>query len=153
MLHIEKETDFRSLFESASDLILVLLPDLTIHAVSDAYANATFTKQEDIIGKYFFDVFPDNPNIINGDESSIGSSSMNFVLKNKIAHSMAVQHLNIRRPDGAFEERYWIPVNKPVLNSKNEVDYIIHHVEDVTDFIHFQNEQTGIEKVTNNQST
>ena len=152
MLHIEKKTDFRSLFESASDLILVLLPDLTIHAVSDAYANATFTKQEDIIGKYFFDVFPDNPNIINGDEGFSGSSSMNFVLKNKIAHSMAVQQLNIRRPDGAFEERYWILVNKPVLNSKNEVDYIIHHVEDVTDFIHIQNEQTEIEKITSNQS-
>ena len=53
--------DFRTLFESAPGLYLVLTPDLTIVAASDAYLHATMTKREDIVGRKLFDVFPDNP--------------------------------------------------------------------------------------------
>src|SRR6185295_3807750 len=53
--------DFRLLFESAPGLYLVLAPDLTIVAVSDAYACATMTQRRDILGRHIFDVFPDNP--------------------------------------------------------------------------------------------
>ena len=53
--------DFKALFESAPGLFLVLKPDLTIVAVSDAYLAATMTRREDILGRGLFDVFPDNP--------------------------------------------------------------------------------------------
>ena len=53
--------DFRTLFESAPGLYLVLTPDLTIVAVSDAYLRATMTTREEILGLALFDVFPDNP--------------------------------------------------------------------------------------------
>jgi len=48
---------------------------------------------------------------------------------------MAIQKYDIRRPDGAFEERYWSPVNSPVLGVDRGIEYIIHRVEDVTDFV------------------
>jgi signal transduction histidine kinase/CheY-like chemotaxis protein len=51
---------------------------------------------------------------------------------------MIVQKYDIRRPDsegGGFEERYWSPVNSPVLGSNGELAYIIHCVEDVTEFM------------------
>jgi len=51
---------------------------------------------------------------------------------------MTVQKYDIRRPDsegGGFEERYWSPVNSPVLGSNGELAYIIHCVEDVTEFM------------------
>lgn len=53
--------DFRVVFESLPGLYLVLDPDLRIVAVSDAYAQATMTKREEILGRGIFDVFPDNP--------------------------------------------------------------------------------------------
>lgn len=43
--------DFRVLFESAPNSQLVLTPDLTIVAASDAYLRATQTKREEIIGR------------------------------------------------------------------------------------------------------
>jgi hypothetical protein len=43
--------DFRALFESAPGSYLVLTPDLTIVAVSDAYLSATMTKREEILGR------------------------------------------------------------------------------------------------------
>jgi signal transduction histidine kinase len=51
---------------------------------------------------------------------------------------MAVQKYDIRRSQeegGGFEERYWSPVNSPVLGPDNELAYIIHRVEDVTEFV------------------
>ena len=56
--------DFQTLFEAAPGLYLVLLPDApryTIVAVSDAYARATMTTREEILGRGLFEVFPDNP--------------------------------------------------------------------------------------------
>jgi len=144
----ELKTDFRMLFESVPGLYLVLLPDLTIHAVSDAYAQATMTRREEIVGRHLFDVFPDNPDDADADGVFNLRASLNFVLQHKTAHTMAVQKYDIRRPDGTFEVRYWSPFNKPVLDAANEVVYIIHSVEDVTDFVHLQNEQTARDKIT-----
>lgn len=136
------EINFQSIFESVPGLYLILLPDLTIIAVSDTYAKATMTKREEIVGKGLFEVFPDNPDDKTADGVSNLRSSLNSVLRNKAAHTMAVQKYDIRKRDGSFEVRYWSPLNKPVLNEKNQVVYIIHRVEDVTDFARMKDEQT-----------
>ena len=116
--------DFRALFESAPGLYLVLEPDLRIVAVSDAYLAATMTEREEIVGKYLFDVFPDNP----ADPAATGvrnlRASLDTVLRTGKPHTMAVQKYDIRRPEaegGGFEERYWSPVNSPVLDRKSVV--------------------------------
>ncbi|MFI5141690.1 MAG: ATP-binding protein [Bacteroidia bacterium] len=143
----EKETNFRVLFESAPGLYLVLLPDFTIYAVSDEYVDATMTKRDDIMGRHLFEVFPDNPDDDTTDGVSNLHASLNHVLKDKAPHTMAVQKYDIRRPDGKFEKRYWSPLNKPVLNQKKEVVYIIHRVEDVTDFVRLEKEQKTKDKI------
>lgn len=127
------ENQFQLLFESAPGLYLVLLPDLTITAVSDSYLQATLTKRSAILGRGLFDVFPDNPDDPTATGVSNLHASLNHVLKYKTAHTMAVQKYDIRRPDGTFEEKYWSPLNRPVLNEQGEVVYIIHRVEDVTE--------------------
>jgi len=136
--------DFKSLFESAPGLYLILLPDLTIVAASQAYLDATMTKMDDIIDHKLFDIFPDNPD----DTTATGVSnlrfSLEFVLKNHAPHTMAVQKYDIKRPDGSFEERFWSPFNKPVINDKGEIIYIIHRVEDVTDFMRAKKEESKL---------
>jgi two-component system, cell cycle sensor histidine kinase and response regulator CckA len=130
--------DFRTLFESAPGLYLVLSPDLTIVAVSDAYLRATMTNRADIIGRGMFDVFPDNPDDPDATGVSNLSASLERVLQSRTSDTMAVQKYDIRRPEsegGKFEERYWSPINSPVLSEKGELLYIIHRVEDVTDFV------------------
>jgi PAS domain S-box-containing protein len=144
--------DFQALFESATGLYLVLTPELTIVAVSEAYLKATMTKREKILGRNLFDVFPDNPNDPTSSGVSNLSASLKRVLENRAPDAMAVQKYDIRRPEsegGGFEERYWSPVNSPVLGAKGEVAYIIHRVEDVTQRKRAEEElykQTGILK-------
>jgi light-regulated signal transduction histidine kinase (bacteriophytochrome) len=48
---------------------------------------------------------------------------------------MAIQKYDVRKPDGAFVERYWSPINSPVLGGDGKLEYIIHRVEDVTAFV------------------
>jgi PAS domain S-box-containing protein len=126
---------FRALFESVPGSYLVLKPDLTIVAVSDAYLKATMTKREEITGRGLFEVFPDNPQ----DQDATGVSnlraSLNRVRENKTPDTMAIQKYDVRRPDGTFEERYWSPVNSPIIGADGEVEYLVHRVEDVTDFV------------------
>jgi len=130
--------DFRALFESAPGLYLVLTPGLRIVAASDAYLRATMTTREEILGRGVFDVFPDNPD--DPDATGVRNlrASLDRVLELRSGDAMPVQKYDVRRPaseGGEFEERYWSPFNSPVLNTRGEVDYIIHRVEDVTEFI------------------
>ncbi len=158
MLHIDTPlsaitVDYQALFEAVPGLYLVLLPDLTIVAVSDAYTTATLTRREEITGKKLFDVFPDNPDDKYADGVANLRDSLDYVLKNKTAHTMAVQKYDVRKHDGCFEERYWSPINKPILNAAGEVVYIIHRVEDVTELINRQQEQDEKDKITNDLRT
>ena len=143
--------DFQTLFQSLPGLYLVLTPDLNIIAVSDAYLSATMTKREEILGRGIFDVFPDNPK----DPAATGvrnlRASLQRVLQEKVSDTMAVQRYDIRNPKsegGEFEERYWSPVNSPVLGSDKEVAYIVHRVEDVTEFMHLKQAEGLREKLT-----
>ena len=132
------QPDFRVLFEAAPGLYLVLTPDFKIVAVSDAYLRATMTKRDEILGRGIFDIFPDNPN----DPTATGvrnlTDSLERVVKRGASDTMAVQKYDIRRPEaegGGFEVRYWSPINSPVMGANGAVTFIIHRVEDVTEYI------------------
>ncbi|KAB2866988.1 MAG: PAS domain-containing protein, partial [Bauldia sp.] len=135
--------DFRAVFEQGPGLHLLLSPQLMIVAVSDAYARATMTVREEIVGRHLFEVFPDNPD----DPSATGVSnlraSLDRVLALKLPDAMAVQKYDIPRPaaeGGGFEERYWSPLNTPVLDAAGAVACIIHRVEDVTPLVRLREE-------------
>ncbi len=143
--------DFRTLFESAPGLYLVLAPDLTIVAASNAYLAATMTRRDAILGRGLFEVFPDNPD----DPGATGVANLRASVLRVLAHgkvdAMAVQKYDIRRPEsegGGFEERHWSPVNSPVLDEAGNIAYIIHRVEDVTDFVRLKQEGSDQHRVT-----
>lgn len=133
--------DFRVLFESAPDLYLVLTPDLDIVAASDAYLNATMTKREEILGRSLFEVFPDNPEDPNATGIRNLKASLDRVLQNQVRDTMPLQKYDVCRPQangGGFEERHWIPINSPVFGEDQRLIYIIHRVEDVSEFVCFK---------------
>lgn len=130
--------DFRRLFESAPGLFLVLDPDLRIVAVTDAYLQATMTERTRILGHVIFETFPDNPDDPNAEGVRNLRVSLDRAVRDRVPDAMPVQRYDIRRPDGDFEERFWSPTNSPVLDSAGELRYVIHRVEDVTEFVRLQ---------------
>ena len=141
------EPDFKKLFESAPGCYLVLDPDLQIIAASDAYLQATLTRRAGILGRNFFEVFPENPGDPSADAIGASRASFNRVLQSRVIDTMGLQRLDVRRPEsegGGFEVRYWSAVNSPVLDPDGSVAHIIHRVEDVTEFVLLR--QQGVEQ-------
>src|SRR5262245_65091965 len=90
--------DFRALFQAVPGLYLVLAPDLTIVAASDAYLHATLTERHDVIGRRLFEVFPDNPDDPRATGVSNLRASLERVLRFRRPDVMAVQKYDVRRP-------------------------------------------------------
>ncbi|WP_244626784.1 ATP-binding protein [Bradyrhizobium ivorense] len=140
--------DFKALFEAAPGLYLVLTPpEFRIAAASDAYLRATRTERAAILGRALFDVFPDNPDDPAADGVRNLRASLERVVQFRKPDTMSVQKYDIRKPEaegGGFEERYWSPRNSPVFGPGGQLSYIIHRVEDVTQFIHLKHR--GVEQ-------
>lgn len=134
--------DFRTLFQGVPGLYLVLTPDLIIVEASDAYLRATMTDRHEIVGRPLFDVFPDNPDDPEATGVSNLRASFDRVFRFGRPDAMEVQKYDIRRPDGSFEERYWSPLNTPLLNQSGAVAWIIHRVEDVTEIVLLKSRET-----------
>lgn len=128
---------------------LILLPNaplFTIVGVTDAYNQVTFTKREEIIGRNLFDVFPDNPD----DKYATGvknlTDSLNYVIRHKKEHRMAHQRYDVANGfKGGFEFKIWSPLNRPVINGRGEVIFVIHSVRDVTDSLRLESQRKKAE--------
>lgn len=132
----QPDPDFRALFESAPGLYLVLSPDLTIVAVSDAFLRATASERPAILGRDVFEAFPDDPD----DPGATGVANLRASLERVLAQRqpdvMEVQKFDVRRPrseGGGFEARFWSSVNSPVLDAAGELRYIIRRVWSVSE--------------------
>lgn len=130
-----REPELRAtLFQAAPHGYLVLDLGLTIIDVNDRYLAMTRTSKTDLIGRPLFEAFPDDPTDSAADGTRNLRKSLDIVLKTKKPHRMAVQKYDIpvrKSASSDFEERYWQPLNTPVVNG-GELVAIIHHVEDVT---------------------
>lgn len=129
----ERSVDYRAVLDALPRPTLILEPpDYVMVAANQARHRATNTREEDVIGRKLFDVFPDNPD----DPEATGvenlTASLRRVMETKRSDVMPIQKYDIHDPNGGFEERWWSPVNTPVLGPDGSVRYIVHQVEDVT---------------------
>ncbi len=134
--HVRADPSFERLFQASPAPCLVLKPDaphFTIFEVNDAYLAATMRAREDVVGRGIFEAFPDNP-----DDPTVAGvrtlqASLEHVLATRQPDTLPGLKYDITRPDGRFEERWWSPVNSPVLDESGEVEFIIHNANDVTE--------------------
>ncbi|MEU8591019.1 SpoIIE family protein phosphatase [Streptomyces sp. NPDC048664] len=129
--------DYAALFAATPSPYLVLTPDLVIAEVNQAYLDATNRSREELLGQHIFEAFPDNPQDPDADGVRNLSASLHRVLISRRPDTMALQKYDIPvvgRP-GVFEERWWSPVNTPILDENGGVAWIINRVEDVTAYM------------------
>lgn len=134
------DPDYRSLFEQLPGLFLVLTadPSFTIVDASDAYLRATFATREGMIGRGLFDVLPKEPVATRGPAETKLRRSLETVVSTGQPDPMPVQRFDVFRPaaeGGGTVERFWSAVNAPVRSRDGRLLYIVHSIEDVTEFV------------------
>ena len=134
------QLNFQTIFECAPGAYLVVQADenFTIVAVSNNYLQATKTHRETIINKGLFEIFPDNPEDALANGTHHLRASLERVICDKKIDTMPVQKYDIPLPaeeGGGFEKRYWSPINTPIVGENGDIEFILHRVEDVTEYI------------------
>lgn len=113
---------------------LLLTPEWRIEAVSDAFLAATFTTRAQLEGQLLFEVFASPAGTPEARTMTSLRASLQQVQATGQPHQMPVQHYRVPDPTtpGARQERYWQPVNTPVLDAQQQVTGVVHTVVDVT---------------------
>lgn len=137
--------DFEAVFRALPGAAALLSTDLVFVDVNEAYSALSGLTREELAGRYLFDVFPDNP----GDPAASGMRNLHASLHRVVAtgesDSMALQRYDVEDPDrpGEWQERYWSPVNVPVLGPDGAVALVLHRIEEVTELIRARGTRGG----------
>ncbi|MCB9640307.1 MAG: PAS domain-containing protein [Myxococcales bacterium] len=129
---------FRGLFEAIPGKFAVLQPDThQIISANDGYLQSTMTRREDIVGRNIFDIFPISKELPAGSTDDL-HRSLRRVESTGETDVMSIHRYPIPRPPslgGGLEERFWSLINTPVKDNQGQVTFIIHCIEDITDYI------------------
>jgi len=128
--------DHAALFDAAPTPYVVVDPDLVIVEANRAYCAIVGRRREDLVGRLMFDAFPTNPADPTGDGVDNLRASMERARDTGRPDTMAVQRYDIADAEtGEFVERYWSPMNIPVLDDEGRTRLVLHRTEDVTDYV------------------
>jgi signal transduction histidine kinase len=120
--------------ETVPDSYIVVSPELRILTASNAYLADTLKRRDELVGRYLFDAFPDNPAAPEANAVRNLRASLEHVMATGQPHQMAPQHYDVLDPErpGHFVERHWLPLNTPVFDAEGQLSYIIHSPVNVT---------------------
>ncbi|MCU7826436.1 PP2C family protein-serine/threonine phosphatase [Kitasatospora sp. DSM 101779] len=129
--------DYGSVFRALPGMVALLTPDLVYADANDEFLQLSGRRRDQLVGRYLFDVFPDNPNDPEATGARNLAASLHRVLETGERDSMALQRYDVESLDrpGEWQERYWSPVNAPVLGPDGRVELLVHRVEEITELI------------------
>lgn len=126
--------DYAAVFQALPVPTLLLTPGLVMADANEAYVRTSGRGLPELLGHHVLDVFPDDPSDPEANGPGKLRASLERVLATGERDTMALQKYSVEVPDrpGVYEERYWSPVNVPVLDADGRVALIVHRVEEVT---------------------
>ncbi|MCX5149880.1 SpoIIE family protein phosphatase [Streptomyces sp. NBC_00320] len=145
----EAEIDYAAVFQALPGMVALLTPELVYVDVNEEFLRMAGRTREQLVGRYLFDVFPDNP----GDPAATGARNLQASLQRVLAtgerDTMALQRYDVESAErpGEWDERYWSPVNAAVLGPNGRVAVLVHRVEEVTELIKARGSRGGRTRV------
>ncbi|NAZ75579.1 SpoIIE family protein phosphatase [Kineococcus sp. T13] len=135
-MDVDAGVDHAAVFAALPTPLLVLDARLHVVAVNDAYARATGSRRERLLGRHVLEAMPDNPETPEARATANLGDSLRRVLATGRADTMPLQRYDVPDGRGGFTERWWSPFNVPVLDADGRVRLVVHRVEDVTPYVH-----------------
>ncbi|MBF0207021.1 MAG: PAS domain S-box protein [Oligoflexia bacterium] len=139
--------DYRLLFKESPGLLLIITAtaDFTIVDASHEYLETIQANREEIIGRGILEVFPDDSNDLETRAVDQVRFSFNRVMQTRTTDTMSAFKYSIlsaaAKHDGLSSERYWRVINKPFIAPDGNITHIFHRAEDVTEYVHWQQQQ------------
>ncbi|RSS58689.1 PP2C family protein-serine/threonine phosphatase [Streptomyces sp. WAC01280] len=140
-----QRVDYAAVFQGLPGMVALLTPDLVYVDVNEDFTRFSGRSRTQLVGRYVFDAFPENPH----DPAAAGmretEASMLRVVATGERDTMALLRYDIEDPQrpGHWQEHFWSPVNAPVLGPDGQVVLIVHRVEEVTQLIHSRGASDG----------
>ncbi|MGW1540127.1 PP2C family protein-serine/threonine phosphatase [Streptomyces sp. NPDC002309] len=128
----ERQIDYEGIFDASPSAMLVLTPELVILDANASYQNLVGRSLHQLVGRYVFDAFPQDP-----DSREDLEASLRRVLETGVQDVEGPIRHDVEEEDrpGVFAERYWSPVNAPVLDSEGHIALVVHRLEEITDLV------------------
>jgi serine phosphatase RsbU (regulator of sigma subunit) len=129
--------DYAAVFQALPGMVALITPELMYADANEEFLRMSGRTREQVVGRFLFDVFPDNPN----DPAATGMRNLEVSLRRVLAtgerDTMALQRYDVESAEcpGQWDERYWSPVNAPVFGPDGKVRLVVHRVEEVTELI------------------
>ncbi|MFF8647798.1 PP2C family protein-serine/threonine phosphatase [Streptomyces griseoluteus] len=129
--------DYAAVFQALPGAVALISADLVFVDANLAFLAQAGRSRDQVVGRYLFDAFPDNP----ADPRSSGARNLEASLRRVLLHrepdTMELQRYDVESADqpGRWEERYWSPVNAPVFAPDGHIAVLIHRVEEVTELL------------------
>ncbi len=137
--------DYEALFDATPTPYLLITRDLVIVGMNRARERVTGTRREDVVGRDIFEVFPDNPQDATATGVQNLRASLERVLASKKPDTMPMQRYDLADPaTGTFVQRWWSPVNVPVVDDTGRVALLLHRVTDVTEWMQVRSRRNGV---------
>lgn len=147
------QPDFRTVFEASPGLYLLLSPEFQIVAVTDAYCRALGRSRDSLVGRNVLEAFPPDPS--DPDRRAVADleASLRQVLARGAPDLMEIVKYDALDADGGRIERYWSPLNVPVLDKETgEVIWIIHEAHDVSELVRARDRSVSAGRLADEQA-
>ena len=137
------EPDYKLVFSLMPGMCLILDTSFNIVAQNAEHAEATLTSGSDIVGRWLFEVFPDNPDNKSANGVSAVRQSLLNVLETRKPDVMPIVRYDVQPEQGPYQTRYWAITNTPILGEDGYVRWIINRAEDVSELVELRAKRAG----------
>lgn len=124
---------FKVLFEKSPGSLLVKAdaPKFTIVEASDAYLKVTSVSRDEVLGRGFFEVFPDIND--NPENDTTARKVFTKVIETRAKLDVPVYRYDVSEPGtGDKLPHFWSCSNTPILGGDGNVAYILNTIVDIT---------------------
>ena len=121
----------REVFQCLPQPSLLLQPNLVIVGANRAYLGVMGLTGQDIVGRDLFELLPGNPAVKTMKSTDQLSASFGRVIEACCPDCLDRMRYDVRNREGAFEERWWKPVNTPVFDDEGRLALIMHQAFEI----------------------
>ncbi|MDB5932695.1 MAG: hypothetical protein JWQ01_39 [Massilia sp.] len=132
--------DFQALFRASPYPYLLMDRQFNVIGANDAYLAATGRVEAELLGRYVFDAFPENPDDPGSTNLAEVRASILRAIESGEPDTTAFLRYSVPRQTASgtvFDERFWSTVHTPIRGADGEVAFVAQNAIDVSDLYSF----------------